>query len=84
MSALFVRNDGGGWTCSSPNLLGGGGLFPAGLTGGGATYACVGDEGYAGLSVILVLDGAKGYSREFSGLIFPGGFPPLPEPPAAQ
>ena len=84
MSALFLRNEDGGWTCSSPNLLGGGGLFPAGLTGGGATYTCVGDDGYAGLSAVLVLEGAKGYSEEFTGLVFPGDLPPLPEAPAVE
>jgi hypothetical protein len=82
MSALFIGNDGGGWTCSSPNLLNSGGLFATGLTG--ATYTCVGSDGYAGLSAILVLDGAKGDSEEFTGLIFPGDFPPVPEPPAAE
>jgi hypothetical protein len=50
----------------------------------GATYTCVGDDGYAGLSAILVLEGAKGYSEGFTGLVFSGDLPPLPEPPAAE
>jgi hypothetical protein len=48
------------------------------------TYTCVGDGGYDGLSAILVLTGAGGNSEDIVGLIFPGDFPPVPEPPAAE
>ena len=80
VSARYLRNDEGGWTCTSSNLFEGYGLFPTSLTGETAT--CVGQGGYEGLSAILVLDDSPGYP--FSGLIFPGDFPPLPEPPAEE
>ena len=77
----FLTNDEGGWTCSSSNLYDGYGLFPTQLTGKTAT--CVGQGGYEGLSAILIEDEADS-SHPFSGLIFSGGFPPVPEPPAAD
>ena len=77
----FLRNDEGGWACSSSNLYEGFGLFPTNLTGKTAT--CVGQGGYEGLSAILVEDEAEG-GGPFVGLIFSGDFPPLPEPPAAE
>ena len=80
VSARYLHNDEGGWTCTSSNLFEGSGLFPTGLTG--ETANCVGQGGYEGLSAILILDDAAGYP--FSGLIFPGDFPPLPEAPAAE
>ena len=77
----FLRNDEGGWTCSSSNLYEGFGLFPTHVTGKTAT--CVGQGGYEGLSAILVEDEAKP-DHPFVGVIFAGGFPPQPEPPAAD
>jgi len=77
----FLRNDEGGWVCSSSNLYEGSGLFPTFLTGKTAT--CVGQGGYEGLSAILIEDEAEA-SYPFVGLIFAGGFPPEPEPPAAD
>jgi hypothetical protein len=77
----FFRNDEGEWTCSSSNLYKGSGLFPTHLTGKTAT--CVGHGGYEGLSALLITDEADS-SHPFSGLIFSGEFPPLPEAPAAE
>jgi hypothetical protein len=77
----FLRNDEGGWTCSSSNLYEGSGLFPTQLTGKTAT--CVGQGGYEGLSAILIEDEADA-GHPFVGLIFDGDFPPAPEPPTAE
>ncbi len=80
-TADFLKNDEGGWACSSAILYEGYGLFATPLTGKTAT--CVGQGGYEGLSALLVIDEADS-SHPFSGLIFSGAFPPLPEPPAAE
>ncbi len=79
-AAAYMRNDDGGWACSSSNLLEGSGLHPDTVTG--ETLTCVGEGGYEGLSALLVLD--EGPAHPLVGLIFAGGFPPLPEPPAAE
>ena len=80
-TADFLKNDDGGWACSSPNLYEGFGQFPTYLTGKTAT--CVGQGGYEGLSALLVIQESEA-SHPFVGLIFSGGFPPLPEPPVAE
>ena len=77
----FLRNDEGGWTCSSSNLYEGYGLFPTHLTGKTAT--CVGQGGSEGLSAILIEDEAEA-GHPFVGVIFAGGFPPEPEAPPAE
>ncbi len=83
VSANYLRNEEGGWTCTSINLYEGYGLFPTGLTGETAT--CIGQGGYEGLSAILVMDDSLAETANpFSGLIFSGDFPPLPEPPAPE
>jgi hypothetical protein len=80
-SASYLRNDDGGWVCSSSNLYKGFGLFPDDVTGETAT--CVGKGGYEGLSALLVIDAASA-AGPLVGVIFSGDFPPPPEPPAAE
>jgi hypothetical protein len=91
MGAAYLRNDDGSWACSSSDLLKGIGTTAGGttteeesVTGGTVTFDCVGDGGYAGLSAILVLKAAEGFSEDIVGLIFSGDFPPVPEPPATE
>ena len=77
--AVYLRNDGGSWACSNSYV-------EPGFSGAGSdahTFTCVGG-GYVGLSAILVLEDVGGNAEEFIGLIFPGDFPPLPEPPATE
>ena len=83
MEAEYLRNDGGGWACSDTNLYQGLGNNGTLLTTG-ATYICVGEGGYAGLSAILVHKDAGGNDQDIVGLIFSGDLPPMPEAPAAQ
>ena len=91
MGVAYLRNDDGGWACSSSDLLRGIRTTGAGTTveeemvnGGTTTFECVGDGGYEGLSALLVSELTVGFNEEFSGLIFSGAFPPLPEPPATE
>jgi hypothetical protein len=77
----YVRNDGGGWACSSSSLSKGGGLFGEAVTG--TTDSCVGEGGYEGLSALLVFDGQAG-PKSLEGVIFSGDFPPPPGPPAVE
>jgi len=77
-----LRNDGGGWACSTISLLEGSGNSSQRVTGD--TVTCTGDGGYAGLSAVLIIAQTGGRSEGFSGLIFSGDFPPLPEAPAAE
>ena len=79
MDAAYLRNDDGGWTCSSHSLAKGTADVADPLT-----FTCIGDGGYAGLSASLVLVDAGGNSEDIVGLIFSGAFPPLPEAPAAE
>ncbi len=81
MGAAYLRNADGGWACLN-RYLGWSGMDQA--DSDPETYTCVGDGDYDGLSAILVLTGAGGYSEDFVGLIFSGDFPPVPEPPAAE
>ncbi len=81
VDARYLRNDGGGWTCSTTNLLKGTGLFSDSFTG--TTYTCIGQDGYDGLSAVLV-ETDDPPRHPFVGLIFSGDLPPLPEPPAAE
>jgi hypothetical protein len=76
-----LRNDGGGWACSTISLLEGSGDTSQRVTGD--TVTCTGDGGYAGLSAVLIIE-QVGRSEGFSGLIFYGDIPPLPEAPAAE
>ena len=85
MDAAYLRNDGGGWACSSGGYVEkGSGTFADAVPETTSTFTCVGDGGYAGLSAILVLGRLGAFPTDFVGLIFSGGFPPLPEPPAAE
>jgi hypothetical protein len=83
--ANYLKNDGGDWTCSTVSLVKGSTPTGESFTDGD-TYLCVGGGGYEGLSAVLVskymADGSFG--DDFSGLIFSGELPPLPEPPAAE
>jgi hypothetical protein len=79
--AYELRNDSGGWACSTSSLVEGFGLFSVAVTGD--TLRCVGDGGYEGLSALLVYMDEEP-AHPFSGLIFAGDFPPLPEPHAAE
>ena len=83
MEAEYLRNDGGGWACSDTNLYKGSSMSTTTVLKG-ATYICVGEGGFAGLSAILVHQDAGGNDQDIVGLIFSGGLPPLPEAPAAQ
>jgi hypothetical protein len=84
VDASYLRNDDGGWTCSSTVLFRGEDQN-AELVGGPAyTFTCTGNGAYAGLSAVLVPQTTSGFDEEFVGLIFSGGFPPLPEPPASE
>jgi hypothetical protein len=79
--ANYLRNDGGDWTCSTVSLLKGSTPTGESLTDGD-TYQCIGGGGYAGLSAVLVSKYmADSFGDEFSGLIFSGELPPLPEAP---
>ena len=80
MDAAYLRNDGGSWACS--NTYVGQDFSEPGF--GPGTFTCTGADGYAGLSAILVTEGAGGNAEEFTGLIFSGDFPPLPEAPAVE
>ena len=91
MSAAYLRNDDGGWACSSSGLSKGIGTTADGTTvdaesvnGGTATFDCIGDGGYAGLSATLVLRDAGGFTEDIVGLIFSGDYPPPPEAPATE
>jgi hypothetical protein len=82
MDAAFLRNDGGGWACSTSYLETGAAVSAEDLLG--VTFTCVEDGGYAGLSAVLDLMPAGGNAEEFVGLIFSGELAPPPEAPAAQ
>ena len=84
VDASYLRNEGGGWTCVNRSLFDGSGPSAIAVTTPVYTHTCIGDGGYDGLSAILVLEPTVGYNEEFVGLIFPGDFPPVPEPPAAE
>ena len=84
VDASYLRNEGGGWTCVNRSLLDGSGLSAIAVTTPVFTHTCFGDGGYDGLSAILVLEPTVGFNQEFVGLIFPGDFPPVPEPPASE
>jgi hypothetical protein len=76
----ILTNDAGAWACTGTGLYEGLGLDALGLLGD-MTTTCVGQDGYEGLTAILVRSqGVR--AEEFVGLIFSGDIPP--EPPAAQ
>jgi hypothetical protein len=83
MDASFLRNEGGDWACSTGYLVKGSSPNEEALTDG-STYTCVGSGGYEGLSAVLVSEPVEGFSDEFSGLIFSGDLPPVPEAPAVE
>jgi hypothetical protein len=82
--AYYLRNDDGGWACSTNSLLQGYGMSSEALTGD--TVRCVGEGGFEGLSALLVVqdDPSQPYPEEFVGLIFAGDFAPVPDPPAVE
>jgi hypothetical protein len=82
MDAAYLRNEGGGWACSDSRLLRGSASSSEAVTGG--TFVCAGDGDYAGLSAILVLEEAGGFTEDIVGLIFSGELPPMPERPAEE
>ena len=77
--AEFVSNDEGGWVCSGGAPYEGSGDDGADV--GTPMSMCSRQDGYEGLSAVLVFDTAE---LAFEGLMFPGDFPPLPEPPAVE
>jgi hypothetical protein len=77
--AEFVSNDEGGWVCSGGALYEGSG--DDGTYVGTPMSTCSGQDGYEGLSAVLVFDTVE---LEFEGLVFRGDFPPVPERPAAE
>jgi len=82
--ANYLKNDGGDWTCSTVSLLKDSSPTGESLTDGD-TYLCIGGGGYEGLSAVLVSKYmADSFGDDFSGLIFSGDLPPLPEAPAAE
>ena len=81
VAGVRVHNEDGEWTCSSIDL--GRGEWESSMTNlADPTVTCVGHGGYEGLSAVVVVDDDG--RLEFEGLIFSGGVPPLPEPPAAD
>ena len=80
-SARYLSNGDGGWVCSSSILAKGPDTHAVGLTGETAT--CVGEDGYEGLSALLVIDGPAG-PKTIEGIIFSGAIPPPPGPPAVE
>jgi hypothetical protein len=77
--ANYLKNDGGDWTCSTVSLVKGSTPTGESLTDGD-THLCIGGGGYEGLSAVLVTTYmADTFGDEFSGLIFSGELPPLPE-----
>ena len=77
-----LQNAGGSWACSTVSLFEGSGSSSQRVTGD--TVTCKGDGGYIGLSAVLIIEQAGTRSEAFSGLIFSGDLPPMPEPPAAE
>jgi hypothetical protein len=77
--AEFVSNDEGGWVCSGRALYEGSG--DDGAYVGTPLSMCSGQDGYEGLSAVLVFDTVE---LAFEGLMFAGDVPPVPERPAAE
>ena len=61
MDAAFLRNEGGDWACSTGYLVKGSTPNVEVLTES-STYTCVGSGGYEGLSAVLVIEPAEGFS----------------------
>jgi hypothetical protein len=77
-----LTNDAGAWVCTGTGLYEGRELDGLELLGD-STTTCVGQEGYEGLTAVLVSSqGVR--AEEFVGLIFSGDPPPPPEPRAAE
>jgi hypothetical protein len=77
-----LTNDGGAWVCTGTGLYEGLELDGLELLGD-MTTTCVGQDGYEGLTAVLVRRQGE-RAEEFVGLIFSGDLPPLPEPRAAE
>ena len=78
VDALYLRNDDGGWSCSSGYVAKGSTPETEPLTK--STFTCIGEGGYEGLTAVLVSEQVAGaYAGEFAGLIFPGELPAVPE-----
>jgi hypothetical protein len=77
--AEFVSNDEGGRACSGGALYEGSG--DDGAYVGTPMSTCSAQDGYEGLSAVLVFDTVE---LVFEGLMLPGDFPPRPERPAAE
>ena len=79
VSTVYLRNEDGGWACSGTDLETGDTVPSSNVAD--PTVTCVGQDGYQGLSAVVVIDddGMLG----FEGLIFSGDLPPVAEPPAA-
>jgi hypothetical protein len=81
VDALYLRNDDGGWSCSHGYVAKGSTPGTEPLTK--STFTCIGEGGYEGLTAVLVSEQVAGaYSGGFTGLIFPGDVPAVPEAPA--
>jgi hypothetical protein len=79
-----LTNDGGAWVCTGTGLYEALTLDATEVESlGDSTTICVGQEGYEGLTAVLVRSQAE-RAEEFVGLIFSGEPPPLPEPRAAE
>ena len=80
VSIAYLRNEDGGWACSGTDLETGDTVPSSNVAD--PTVTCVGQDGYEGLSAVVVIDddGMLG----FEGLIFSGDLPPVAEPPAVE
>jgi hypothetical protein len=82
IDTLYLRNDDGGWSCSSGYVAKGSTPETEPLTK--STFTCMGEGGYEGLTAVLVSEQVAGaFNGEFAGLLFPGDLPEVPEAPAA-
>ena len=79
--AHYLQNEGGGWACSSAYVIKG--VTPTVPTTDN-TLTCHGSGGYEGLTAVLIATPTGEFALEFSGLIFSGDLPPVPEAPAAE
>ena len=79
-----LTNDGGAWVCTGTGLYEALTLDATAVESlGDSTTTCVGQDGYEGLTAVLVRSQGN-RAEEFVGLIFSGDLPPLPEPRAAE
>ncbi len=77
IETAHLRNEGGGWGCSSEFVAQG--ATPTEPVYGN-TITCIGNGGYEGLTAVIVTTPTPGgFAMEFVGLIFSGELPPAPE-----